>query len=72
VIAASIAAGMPLGYEGNAQPASGACAIALPASAPARIVAARSLLADDNEIRHVSPIHIGARSLNTYNNFILK
>jgi hypothetical protein len=30
---------MPLGSEGNAQPASGACAIALPASAPARIVA---------------------------------
>jgi hypothetical protein len=56
VIAASSAAGMPLGSEGNAQPASGACAIALPASAPARIVAE----------------NIGARSLNTYNNFILK
>src|ERR1700730_6345946 len=38
LIAASIAAGMPLGSEGNAQPASGACAIAVPASAPARIV----------------------------------
>src|SRR2546430_4427598 len=38
----------PSGSEGNAQPASGACAIALPASVPARIVAARSLLADDN------------------------
>ncbi len=33
---------------------------------------ARSLLADDNEIRHASSIDIGARSLNTYNNFILK
>jgi hypothetical protein len=43
VIAASIAAGMPLGSEGNAQPASGACAIALPASAPARIVAENSV-----------------------------
>ena len=32
----------------------------------------RSLLADDNEIRHASFINIGARSLNTYNNFILK
>jgi hypothetical protein len=50
VMAASIAAGMPSGSEGNAQPASGARAIALPASAPARIVATRSLLADDNEI----------------------
>src|SRR5437899_9502831 len=38
VIAASIAAGMPLGSEGNAQPASGACAIAVSVSAPARIV----------------------------------
>jgi hypothetical protein len=38
-MAASIAAGMPLGSEGNRQPASGACAIALPVSAPARIVA---------------------------------
>jgi len=28
--------------------------------------------ADDNEIRHASSINIGARSLNTYNNFILK
>jgi hypothetical protein len=44
VIAASIAVGMPLGSEGNAQPASGACAIALPASAPARIVAENSVL----------------------------
>src|SRR5436853_2241629 len=42
-IAASIAAGMPLGSEGNAQPASGACAIALPASAPAKIVAENSV-----------------------------
>jgi hypothetical protein len=32
----------------------------------------RSLLADDNEIRHASSINIGALSLNTYNNFILK
>src|SRR5438552_16789445 len=39
VIAASSAAGMSSGSEGNAQPASGACAMALPASAPARIVA---------------------------------
>src|SRR5207248_7711480 len=44
VIAASIAAGIPLGSDGNAQSASGACAIALPASAPARIVAANSVL----------------------------
>ena len=29
--------------EGNTQPASGACAIALPASAPARIVAENSV-----------------------------
>src|SRR6266403_187930 len=72
VMAASIAPGMPSGSEGNAQPASGACAIALPASAPARIVAARSLLADDNEIPHASSINIGARSSNTYSNFILK
>jgi len=32
----------------------------------------RKKLADDNEIRHASSINIGARSLNTYNNFILK
>jgi hypothetical protein len=38
VIAASTAAGMPLGSEGNVQPASGACANALSVSAPARIV----------------------------------
>src|SRR5512147_529090 len=44
VIAASIAAGMPLGSEGNAQPTSGACAIALPASAPARILGENSVL----------------------------
>src|SRR5438874_7898985 len=44
VIAASIAAGIHLGSEGNAQSASGACAIALPASAPARFVAANSVL----------------------------
>src|SRR5207248_10461952 len=69
VTAASIAPGMPSASEGNAQPASGACAIALPASVPARIVAARSLLADDNEIPHASS---GARSSNTYSNFILK
>ena len=31
-----------------------------------------SQVADDNEIRHASSINIGARSLNTYNNFILK
>src|SRR5262245_66463233 len=43
VIAASIAAGMPSGSEGNAQPASGACAIARPASAPARMVAENSV-----------------------------
>src|SRR5262245_11672454 len=43
VMAASIAAGMPLGSEGNAQPASVACAIALPASAPARIVTENSV-----------------------------
>src|SRR5215469_2011503 len=34
-IAASSAAGMPSGSEGNAQPASGVCAIAFPVSAPA-------------------------------------
>src|SRR5207245_11809814 len=39
VIAASSAAGMSSGSEGNAQPASGACAITVPASAPTRIVA---------------------------------
>ncbi|HEV2474559.1 MAG TPA: LysR family transcriptional regulator, partial [Chthonomonadales bacterium] len=38
-IAASSAAGMPSGPEGDAQPASGARAMALPASTPARIVA---------------------------------
>jgi hypothetical protein len=40
------------GSEGNAQPASGACAIALPANAPVRIVA-------DNSVRSIfspSPI----------------
>src|SRR5215472_7000973 len=35
VIAASSAAGMPSGSEGNAQAAFGACASAVPASAPA-------------------------------------
>jgi hypothetical protein len=72
VIAASSATGIPSGSEGNAQPASGACAIAFPAGAPASIVAARSLLAVDNEIRHARSIYIGAHSLNTYDNFILK
>jgi hypothetical protein len=43
LIAESIAAGMSWGSEGNAQPASGACAIALPASAPARIVTENSV-----------------------------
>src|SRR5262249_34929963 len=43
VIAASSAAGMPWGSEGNAQPASGACAMALPASAPARMVVANNV-----------------------------
>src|SRR5262249_18403707 len=43
VIAASSAAGMPSGSEGNAQLASGVCAVALPASAPARIVATNSV-----------------------------
>src|SRR5580765_5305886 len=43
VIAASSAAGIPSGSEGNAQPASGACAIELVASAPARIVAENSV-----------------------------
>jgi hypothetical protein len=43
VIAASSAAGMPSGSEGNAQPASGACASALPVSAPTRIVAENSV-----------------------------
>jgi hypothetical protein len=52
--------GNPGDWSGT--PASGACAIALPASAPARIVAARSLLADDNEIPHASSINIDARS----------
>jgi hypothetical protein len=44
-----------LGSEGNAQPASGACAIALPASAPARIVAknsARSICKENIDIEH--------------------
>src|SRR6516162_2940044 len=36
-IAPSSAAGMPSGSEGNAQPASGACAIAFPARAPASV-----------------------------------
>jgi hypothetical protein len=36
------------------------------------VIYARSLLADDKEIRHASSINIGARSLNTYNNFILE
>src|SRR5437667_12007144 len=58
VIAASIAAGMPLGSEGNAQPASGACAIVLPTSAPARIVA-------ENSVRSIfSPWQIGITSRN--------
>src|SRR5438552_10967669 len=43
VIAASSAAGMPSGSEGNAQAAFGACAIAVPASTPARIVAENSV-----------------------------
>src|ERR1700676_1295968 len=43
LIAASSAAGMPSGSEGNAQLASSACAIALPASAPARIGAENSI-----------------------------
>src|SRR5262245_66125225 len=37
LIAVSSAAGMPSGSEGNAQLASGACAMALPASAPANV-----------------------------------
>src|SRR5215468_6441623 len=37
VIAASSTAGMPSGSEGNAQPASGACANAFPAYACARV-----------------------------------
>src|SRR5205814_2851686 len=44
VIAASSAAGMPSGSEGNAHLASGACAMALPASAPVRIVAKNNAL----------------------------
>jgi hypothetical protein len=46
-----------VGSEGNAQPASGACAIAVPASAPARIVA-------ENSVRSIfspSPIAGNAR-----------
>src|SRR6516164_4478944 len=43
VIAASSAAGMPSGSKGNAQLAFGACAMALPASTPARIVATNSI-----------------------------
>src|SRR5437868_11538139 len=38
VMAASIAAGMPSGSEGNGQPAWGACANARSVSAPAKIV----------------------------------
>src|SRR5215471_11378347 len=55
VIAASSAAGMSLGSEGNAQAAFGACAIAVPASAPARIVAknsARSICKENVDIEH--------------------
>src|SRR5713226_228464 len=37
LIAASIAAGMPLGSEGNAQPASGACAMAPSVCEPASV-----------------------------------
>jgi hypothetical protein len=44
-IAASSAAGMPWGSDGNAQPASGVGAITLPESAPARIVA-------ENNVQH--------------------
>src|SRR5258706_15631466 len=54
-IAASIAAGMLLGSDGNAQPTPGACAMALPASAPPRIVAknsARSICKLDVGIEH--------------------
>jgi hypothetical protein len=57
VIAASSAAGMPSGSEGNAQPASGVRAIALPASAPARIVAensVRSICKENVDIEHPS------------------
>jgi hypothetical protein len=46
---------MPSGSEGNAQLASGACAMALPASAPARIVAknsARSICKENVDIEH--------------------
>src|SRR6201993_1087996 len=41
-IAPSSAAGMPSGSEGNAQPVSGDCAIALPASAPASVAVTAS------------------------------
>src|SRR5215470_4965483 len=57
VIAASIAAGMPFGSEGSTQPASGTCAIAVPASAPARIVAENSA----RSIFSPSPIADNAR-----------
>src|SRR5258707_2092377 len=51
LIAASIAAGMPLGSDGNVQPVSGACAIALPLDARARIVA-------QNNVRSIFwPLH---------------
>jgi hypothetical protein len=59
LIAVSIAAGMPLGSEGSTQPASGACAIAGPASAPARIVA-------ENSVRNIfstSPIANAPKAL---------
>src|ERR1700730_1348190 len=71
VIAASSAAGMPSGSESNAHLASGACAMALPASAPARIVAknsARSISKENVDIEHRpflstrNPHHIGLRN----------
>jgi hypothetical protein len=43
VMDASIAAGIAAGSAGNAQAASGVCAIALPASAPVNIVAENSV-----------------------------
>jgi hypothetical protein len=47
---------MPSGSEGNAQLAPGACAMALPASAPARIVAediARSTCKENLDIEYL-------------------
>src|SRR6266566_186484 len=55
LIAASNAAGMPSVSEGNAQLASGACAMALPASAPARMGATngdRSICRENVDIEH--------------------